>query len=178
MRITFHEYLSRYRDKKSKQGIISLQAIRRLQGGELLENGYDLDEVVEITGASLSSVKRWKKKITEDGIAALARQGHSGRKANLTAEQFDELKQIIKAGAVASGWSNERWNSQRVAKVIADRFGVEYSVKYIPELLHKLELSQQIPDTQSPKRSQAAIDHWRRYVWPHVKKKSATTVMS
>jgi len=162
----------------TKHGSISLQAIRRLQGGELLENGYDLDEVAEITGASLSSVKRWKKKIDEGGISALARQPNSGRKANLTPEQFDELKQVIKAGAVASGYSNERWNSQRVAEVIADLFGVEYSVKYIPELLHQLGLSQQIPDTQSPKRSQAAIDHWRRYVWPHVKKKFSTTATS
>jgi len=162
----------------TKQGSISLQAIRRLQGGELLENGYDLDEVVEITGASLSSVKRWKKKINEGDISALVRQGNSGRKANLTPEQFDELKQIVKAGAVASGFSNERWNAKRVAKVIAERFGVEYCVKYIPELLHKLGLSQQIPDTQSPKRSQGAIDHWRRYVWPHVKKKFLTTVTS
>jgi transposase len=162
----------------TKHGSISLQAIRRLQGGELLENGYDLDEVVEMTGASLSSVKRWRKKINEGGISALARQQNSGRKSNLTPEQFDELKQIVKTGAVAAGFSNERWNSQRVAKVIADRFGVEYCVKYIPELLHKLGLSQQIPNTQSPKRSQAAIDHWRRYVWPRVKKKSATTVTS
>ena len=155
-----------------------MQAIRRLQGGELLENGYDLDEVVEITGASLSSVKRWKKKINEGGIPALVRKPNSGRKSSLTPEQFDELKQIVKAGAVASGFSNERWNSQRVAKVVAERFGVEYSVKYIPELLHKLGLSQQIPGAQSPKRSQAAIDHWRRYIWPHVKKKFLTTVTS
>jgi transposase len=162
----------------TKQGSISLQAIRRLQGGELLENGYALDEVVEITGASLSSVKRWKKKIDTGGIVALARQGHSGRTANLTPEQFDELKQIVKAGAVASGFSNERWNSQRVAEVVGKQFGVEYSVKYIPELLHKLGLSQQIPGTQSPKRSQAAIDHWRRYVWPNVKKKFLTTATS
>ena len=162
----------------TKHGSISFQAIRRLQGGELLENGYDLDEVVEITGASLSSVKRWKKKIDEGGISALARKPNSGRKSSLTPEEFDELKQIVKAGAVASGFSNERWNSQRVAKVIADRFGVEYSVKYIPELLHKLGLSQQIPDMQSPKRSQAAIDYWRRYVWPFVKKKFLTTATS
>lgn len=162
----------------TKHGSLSLQAIRRLQGGELLENGYDLDEVVEITGASLSAVKRWKKKIDEGGIPALARKPNSGRKPSLSPEQFDELKQIVKAGAVASGFSNERWNSQRVAKIIADRFDVEYSVKYIPELLHKLNLSQQTPDTQSPKRSQEAIDHWRRYVWPHVKKKSARTVTS
>jgi transposase len=160
-----------------KHGSISPQAIRRLQGGELLENGYDVDEVVDITGA-LSSVKRWKKKINEGGIAALVRKPNSGRKSSLTPEQFDELKQIVTAGAVASGFANERWNSQRVAKIIADRFGVEYSVKYIPELLHKLGLSQQIPGTQSPKRSQAAINHWRRYVWSHVKKKLSTTVTS
>jgi transposase len=162
----------------TQHGSIFLQAIRRLQGGELLENGYDVDEVVDITGASLSSVKRWKKKINEGGIAALARKPNSGRKSELTPEECDELKQIVKAGAKAAGYSNERWNSQRVAKVIADRFDVEYSIKYIPELLHKLGLSQQIPGTQSPKRSQAAIDHWRRYVWPHVKKKSLTTATS
>lgn len=159
----------------TKHGSISPQAIRRLQGGELLLDGYDVDEVVEITGAALSTVKRWKKKIDADGIAALARQGRSGRQAFLTQKQFEELKRIVKAGAVAAGFSNERWNSQRVAHVIFEHFQVRYSVKYMPELLHKLGLSNQIPDTKSPRRSQEAIDHWRRYVWPQLKKSASKT---
>ncbi len=88
-----------------------MQAIRRLQGGELLENGYDLDEVVEITGASLSAVKRCNKKIDEGGIPALARKPNSGRKPSLTPEQFDELKQIVKVGAVASGPVTKIWRT-------------------------------------------------------------------
>lgn len=151
---------------------LSRQAFIRLQGGELLAKGYDAEEIADILDVSISTVERWKAKIEKDGIKSLARQGQSGRHAKLTPEQKEELKALIKAGAVAAGYTNECWNAQRVAALIKTHFQVQYSVKYIPELLHSLGLSPQVPDTQSPKRDQEAINKWRHYVWPQIKKKA------
>lgn len=40
---------------------VSEQSRRRFLAGELIEKGFDVDDIVEISGASRSSVFRWKK---------------------------------------------------------------------------------------------------------------------
>ncbi|GHT12621.1 hypothetical protein FACS1894170_07650 [Planctomycetales bacterium] len=149
---------------------VSEQSRRRFLAGELIEKGFDVDEIVEITGASRSSVFRWKKAIRQTGIQALARKGHSGNTARLSGEQIAELKDIIEKGAKSYGFQNERWDSKRIAKVIKEKFNVIYNSNYVCELLKHHGLSCQKPATQSKKRSQEAIDHWRRYVWTAIKK--------
>jgi len=157
-------------DKKTKTPALSQQSSRRLLGGELLMKGYEIDEVMEITGASLSAVRRWKKIIGEDGFSALARQGNSGNVTKLSDVQQDELRRIISAGAVASGFENECWNSRRIAKIILEKFGVSYHRNSIPRLMHAMKFSWQMPRTRAKKYSPDAAARWRKNVWPRIKK--------
>jgi transposase len=151
--------------------IVSEQSRRRFLAGELIEKGYDVDEIVEITGADRSSVFRWKKAIRQNGIQALVRKGHSGNTSRLSTEQINELKAIITKGAKEYGFQNERWDSKRIAKVIKEKFNENYNSNYVCELLKRHGLSCQKPTTQSKKRSQEAIEHWRRFSWAAIKKK-------
>lgn len=64
--------------------------------------------------------------------------------------------------------------ARRIEYIIFERFHVRYHFKYVPQPLHRLGLSYQKPDTQSSKRSQKSIDHWRRHVWSRVKKSAET----
>ena len=84
-------------------GSLSKQAARRLQAGELVLRGFDNDEIMEILGVSLSSLKRWRKAVESDGLRGLARKPGAGRPAGLTQEQRGELKTIIRQGAVVAG---------------------------------------------------------------------------
>ncbi|MGL6195010.1 MAG: helix-turn-helix domain-containing protein [Thermoguttaceae bacterium] len=154
----------------TKQKTPSPQFLRRKLGGELLQKGYDIDEVTEITGASVDSVKRWADKIDTGGLEALQRKPQSGRPAKLSQEQLDTLYGVIVKGAVASGFTNDRWESKRIRLVIQKLFNVTYHKNYIWEIMRKIGLTPQLPTTRSKKRSQKAIDHWRRYVWPGLKK--------
>ena len=45
---------------------------RHIQGGRLIEQGYDNHEIVEILGCGLSTAQLWRKIVTEQGIEALA----------------------------------------------------------------------------------------------------------
>jgi transposase len=58
----------------NKQGRLSQQATTRLRAGDLIERGFNNEEIMEILEVSLSSVQRWRKKVNEGGIQALARQ--------------------------------------------------------------------------------------------------------
>jgi len=157
-------------------GRLSRQAAIRLQAGELILRGFDDDEIVEFLDTSLSSVERWKKKVDEGGLQALARKSGSGRSSKLTPEQFQELKTIILAGARASGYLTDRWTSRIVADLIRKKWGVDYCHSNVRKILNDLDLSYQKPDVKSTKYSQAAVDHWREHVWPSVKKKRTTMV--
>jgi len=158
---------------ETTHGWLSAQARRRLQAGDLILRGFNNDEIVEIMEVSLSSVKRWRAKIQSEGLAGLARQPQSGRPVKLDAVQKAELKTILGQGAKAAGYLADRWTTRIVADLILKKWGVKYSQTQVWRILRSLGFSCQKPDVQSKKRSQAAIDHWRHYVWPQLKKKRA-----
>ena len=155
---------------ETTQGRISAQARRRLQAGDLILRGFNNDEIIEITEASLSSVKRWRAKIESDGLQSLARKPQSGRPTKIDATQKAELKSILLAGACAAGYFTDRWTTKIVADLVRKKWGVTYSRPQVWRILRDLGLSCQKPDVKSKKHSQATVDHWRRYVWPHSKK--------
>jgi transposase len=157
-------------------GRLSRQAAVRLQAGELILRGFDNDEIIDILDVSLSSIKRWRKKVESDGLHVLARKSGSGRQAELTSEQLVELKAIIQQGAVAAGYLTDRWTSRVVADLIRNKWGVTYCLSNVRKILVRLGLSYHKPDVKSTKYSQAVVDHWRKHEWPRIKKKRTKAV--
>jgi len=104
---------------ETTHGRISAQARRHFLAGDLIERGFDNDEIVDITGASLTSVKRWRTKIQSEGLAGLARQPQSGRPVKLDAIYKAELKTILEGGAIAAGYLSDRWTTKIVADLIS-----------------------------------------------------------
>jgi len=45
-----------------KHGSLSAQELKCLQGGELILNGYDNEEISDIVGVSTSVVQKWRRK--------------------------------------------------------------------------------------------------------------------
>ena len=81
----------------TKHGSLSEQEIKRLQGGELILNGYDNSEIADIVGASLCAVRKWRKKLAHnnDDITCLVRKQGSGRPSKLNETQRQQLKDIL-----------------------------------------------------------------------------------
>jgi transposase len=157
----------------TQHGSLSDQSRRRLSAGDLILRGFDNDEIIEIPGVSHSSIKRWRPKVERDGLGALTRKSGSGRSSELTPEQLQELKAIIPAG-----YHTDRWTSRIVADLIRKKWGVEYTSSNVRRILPSLGLSYQKPDVKSTKHSPAAVEHWKRHIWPCIKKKRTTTVTS
>jgi transposase len=81
----------------TKHGSLSVQKINRLQGGGMILNGYDNDEIAEILEVSLSSVKNWRRILedNDDDLDCLSRRKGTGRISKLTDKQKQKLKKII-----------------------------------------------------------------------------------
>lgn len=103
---------------------------RRLKGAKLLAHGVSKSEVAQQLGVTRQTVAAWEQRLAEGGKEALKR-GELGRPRQLATEQEGELGKIIMAGALAAGFPTELWTLPRIGKVIAQRFGVEYSVGHL-----------------------------------------------
>lgn len=153
---------------------LSLQAVKRLQGGEMILNGHDNDDIAEILGVSPSAVQKWRRKLNanNDHLHSLVRKKGSGRIATLNEKQKQRLKKIILKGAVAGGFPDERWTSKRVADVIRKIFNINLSISTTRRLLHSLGLSPQMPVVKSHNHSDEAVVEWASRTWPRIKKKA------
>ena len=155
---------------------LSRQTAVRLQGGELILREFDNDEIVDILSVSLSTVKQWRRLVKNGGLQALARKTGSGRDSELTSEQLNELKTIVKQDAREHGYLTDRWTSRVVADLIRKKWGVEYCHSNVRKILVNLELSYKKPEVKSTKHSQAVVDHWRKHDWRRIKKKRTPTI--
>lgn len=145
---------------------------RRLKAVKLLKQGLSQAEVARRLEVSRESVSRWAAEFEANGKAALQRK-RLGRPAHLDERQRRELTQALVQGAMANGFATELWTLPRVAKLIAWRFGVQYSTGHIWHLLRGLGFSCQRPAKQALQRDEAAIRQWRSKRWPALKKTPA-----
>ncbi|MDA7949839.1 MAG: winged helix-turn-helix domain-containing protein [Hyphomicrobiaceae bacterium] len=130
----------------------------------------NIAETAELAGASLTSIKRWKRALKMGGVAALATKRHPGPKPKLSPGQKQQLVEILVQGPEAAGYANGLWTCARVAEVIEERFGVSYHPDHVGRILHRLGFSPQKPQRRAQEADVAAIRHWRQVSWPRIKK--------
>lgn len=148
--------------------------MRRMIGGRMLQEGLGVREVSRLTGASPSTVSRWKKELEAGGWEALRAKPHPGRTPKLTAAQKEELERILLKGAQAAGFPTDLWTLERVALVIEREFGVRYHPRYVWYILTAMGWSPQKPERRARERDEEAIAAWRTEGWVKVKKTPAT----
>lgn len=108
--------------------------LNKLHFIRLLYKGIPTDKACEIEDISLSTGHRWLDEWNEGGYEGLyPKYKNGGRKAKLRDEQFQELDEIMR---------NETYlTTRKVHKIIKDTFNVEYSMKRVVEIVHKLGYS-------------------------------------
>ena len=140
---------------------------------ELLQDGTTQESIAERLQVSRSSVKRWKKAFQQGGLAALAPKPRPPTARRLSASQAQRLREILLAGPLAAGFSNDLWTCRRVAEVVRREFRISYHPDHLGRILHDLGFSPQKPQRRARERDEAAIERWRREDWPRIKKGDA-----
>ena len=155
---------------RTKGSAAELEA-RRRRAAEHFQAGKSLAEIARLVGASLSSVKRWKRAWAEGGVAALAAKPHPGPTPKLSPEQKQQLLAILKAGPVAAGFKTDLWTCARVAKVIRKVFRVSYHPDHVGRILHELGYTPQKVRRVAREQDAEAVEQWLKKDWPRIKKK-------
>src|SRR3954467_1474419 len=141
----------------------------RLAAAEWIEEGATDQEVAERFRVSRMSANRWRRALAAGGRPALASKGAGGAHCKLTPAQLDELQVLLDAGPAAWGWTDQCWTLARIAAVMQERFGVDYTLPGVDLLLHRTGWSVQVPARRAAERNEEQIAAWRKETWPAIK---------
>jgi transposase len=136
---------------------------------ELVRQGESPAQVARILGVHRSSVPRWRHRADTGGDAALAARPHPHRPARLTDAQLRRLDALLTQGAVAHGWPNRLWTTDRVADLIRRHFGLGFHPDHVGRFLRqRLGWSVQKPRRRARERDEAAIRRWQSEAFPRI----------
>jgi len=144
---------------------------RRRRAIALLNRGQGPSAVAATLGCAVGTVFRWRARYRKQGAGGLKARPTPGRPWKLNARQQRAVTRLLLRGAVRCGYSTDLCTTRRVAELIRKRLGVDYHPNHLWRLLQALGWSCQKPATRARERNEEAIAHWKRYRWPHIKKR-------
>lgn len=145
---------------------------RRVLAIQLLQAGKTPATVARALSAARSSVIRWHRAFKRKGRAGLDAKPIPGRPPRLSAKQKRRLEQRLLAGPLAAGYKTDLWTLQRIARLIKKHFHTEYHPGHVWKIMRALGWSCQKPERRATQRDEAAIAHWKRYVWPQIRRQA------
>ncbi len=113
---------------------------RRLAAAKDLLNGATQSQVARRYGVSRTTASRWQRSIVVKGVDGMRKRRATGRPSRLTADQVDSIRQMYFDGALAHGFSRDRWTTGKLAEAIERKFGVRYDQDHVGRLMHKFGL--------------------------------------
>jgi transposase len=146
-----------------------LEAVRLL-----VEKGWSQSEAARRVRAARHSVSRWVGEHRKRGLAGLRKAGRAGRKPRLDAAQLERLESLLLEGPEARGFPTPLWTCPRIARLIADQFGVDYHAGHVWKIVRALNSSPQRPAGKARERNEAAIRTGKYKTWPRINKKLKT----
>jgi len=143
-------------------------AKRRKRALELLENGKRIKEVAKMIGVTERSIRYWQKEEKEPKDKSKTRS--PGHPSHLSEAQLKQLEQELLRGAYEQGYAEDYWTLDRIARLIWDKFKVRYHPGSVWYIMKRIGWSNQRPQRQSLQRDDKAIQRWKKYMWPRIKK--------
>src|SRR6266403_1226173 len=143
---------------------------RRFRALQLKREGWRQRDIAEAFGVTEGAVSQWMKLVEEHGRQVLAARPHPGAPLKLPDPQRQRLLDLLALGAEAHGFRGEVWTCDRVARLIARKFGVHYHRAHVSRLLKALDWTPQVPRQRAAQRDEEEIRRWRAEQWPRLKK--------
>jgi putative transposase len=142
----------------------------RLEAAEMFAQDADAMQIARSLRVSTKSVYQWRRAWRAGGEAALASKGPGGSACKLDDDQLARLSTVLDAGPAACGWDqDQRWTLARVAALVTRLFGVDYTLRGVSYLLHRLGFTPQVAAHRAAERDEDAVAAWRSQTWAKVR---------
>jgi transposase len=145
---------------KEAKSLGAADVVLRIRGLIMVSRQHPYREIAQCLGVTIGTVSNWVGNFEREGYQGLLTRPRSGRPAELAQEELLLLDDLVDAGAVASGFPNDLWDTRRVASVIRSHFGVSYHPHHVAKLLRARGFS-----LQRPQRLLALADAAAQYRW-------------
>ena len=170
-------YVSRkeYRDLVTRLQIAYLKGevriIRRIHALLYLFEGKSVQEVAQLLTLAEQSVRNYLTGFILKRLNSLHYKRPPGRPSKLTKKQRKELYKIVEQGPEAAGYDFGCWTTALIQDLIYVKYGVNYSVHYVAELLKNMGLSYQRARFVSDHLGDVAEaqEEWMSQTWPEIK---------
>jgi transposase len=129
---------------------------RRLRALHLKQQDWYQRDIAEAFGVSEVRVSRWLARAREGGAEALLTRPAPGHPPKLSAAQKRLIPEFLWHGAEAHGFRGDVWTRARIARVIAEEFGVRYHPGHVGRLLEELRWTPQVPIRRALQRDEGA----------------------
>lgn len=132
----------------------------RYRAALLALEGHEAPAIARMLGRSRRFVQRWTYHYRDHGLEGLGPQRQSGRPSKLPVTQYE----VFKTRFLADPTPSDKVCSLRAKdaqQILAQEFGVEYTLGGIYDLLHRLGLSCLAPRPRHPKNDPAQMQRWR-----------------
>jgi transposase len=142
----------------------------RLQAIMLSVQQQTTGQIAQGLQVDRTRVHAWIGAWNEYGAEGLLEGHRSGRPAQLSATQREQLADILDSGPVAYGLNTGVWTSPLLAQIIKEEFAVSYHPGHVRHLLKQLNFSVQRPKTRLVQADPKKQNRWIRYTHPNLKK--------
>ena len=140
-------------------------ACRVLAIAHVLE-GASRGEAASACGMDRQTLRDWVHRYNAEGIAGLGDARRSGRPPALSAEQMQELKDLVLAGPDLERDGVVRWRCVDLRSVIEARYEVVVHERTVGKLLRRLGLTRLQPRPYHPNKDGTAQEAFKKTSLP------------
>jgi transposase len=114
---------------------------RRLLALAAVYDGMSREDAARIGGMDRQTLRDWVHRFNRHGVDGLIDGQSPGRPSKLSAEQKEELRQLVEAGPDLDKDGVVRWRCVDLKRVLGERFGVDLSEVSLGRILKQLNFS-------------------------------------
>lgn len=134
------------------------------------EQRQNIDMIAHFMIKSSESIRLWIQEFAANGIKSLKMKIRIGREPKINKVQCKELYELLQESPTKHGFISGCWNSAMIQELIFRLYKIEYSKKYIPELMKRLGFSFQKAKFELNKAEPKARKKWMTNDWPKLMK--------
>src|SRR5271167_1704869 len=136
--------------------------IRRLLSLAAVREGMDRGSAAKIGGMDRQTLRDWVHRFNTAGPDGLLDNWTSGPKPRLLPDQMAEFARIVETGPDRKVDGVVRWRRIDLKRVIAERFGVDYHVRYVGKLLKKLGFAHISARPRHPAQDERIVEAFKK----------------
>ena len=144
--------------------------VRRLLALAAVYDGMDREEAARIGGMDRQTLRDWVHRFNAYGPDGLINAKSPGRPSKLSAEQKEELQQLVEAGPDPQVHGVVRWRCVDLKRVLGERFAVDLSEVSLGRVLKQLGFSHISARPQHPAQNAQAIAAFKK-TSPHASRR-------